>query len=112
MKQAEDVDEIREMFREAEDSPRGSRRSRPASKSNSRPLLQKDVEMRDLLGFDQEALLNVYRCMFDIDTGAVPGGCEGGAPVPQPVAIAVSDRAPAGWATRPHGQNISIASTA
>ncbi len=36
---------------------------------------QSDLEVRDGLIRDQEALLNVYRCRFDIDTGLVPGGC-------------------------------------
>lgn len=38
------------------------------------------VEERDALISAQEALLNVYRCMFDIDTSVVPGGCS-----PEPV---------------------------
>lgn len=36
------------------------------------------IAVRDQLIADQEALLNVYRCMFDIDTEVVPGGCAGG----------------------------------
>ena len=36
---------------------------------------QRDVEVRDGLIADQEALLNVYRCQFDVDTQLVPGGC-------------------------------------
>ena len=40
-----------------------------------------DIEVRDRLIADQEALLNVYRCMFDVDTEVVPGGCADGAPV-------------------------------
>ena len=39
-----------------------------------------DVQIRDRLVADQEALLNVYRCRFDIDTQVVPGGCQGGQP--------------------------------
>lgn len=35
-----------------------------------------DVEVRDRLIADQEALLNVYRCQFDVDTRLVLGGCE------------------------------------
>ena len=31
--------------------------------------------VRDVLVREQEALLNNYRCMFDIDTQVVPGGC-------------------------------------
>ena len=39
-----------------------------------------DIEVRDRLVADQEALLNVYRCMFDVDVEVVPGGCANGAP--------------------------------
>jgi len=41
-----------------------------------------DIEVRDGLIQNQEALLNVYRCRFDVDTQIVPGGCVDGAPVP------------------------------
>ena len=34
-----------------------------------------DVEVRDRLIAAQEALLNAYRCLFDVDAEAVPGGC-------------------------------------
>ncbi len=44
-----------------------------------------DVAARDRLIADQEALLNVYRCRFGVDTHAVPGGCADGAPA-QPAA--------------------------
>ncbi len=36
---------------------------------------QNDLDVRDRLIQSQETLLNVYRCMFDIDTQIVPGGC-------------------------------------
>ena len=39
-----------------------------------------DVEVRDRLIADQEALLNTYRCMFGVDVEVVPGGCSSGAP--------------------------------
>ncbi|WP_419845615.1 hypothetical protein [Candidatus Poriferisocius sp.] len=39
-----------------------------------------DVEARDGLIANQEALLNTYRCRFNIDTEIVPGGCADGAP--------------------------------
>ena len=39
-----------------------------------------DVGVRDRLIADQEALLNVYRCMFGVDVEVVPGGCADGAP--------------------------------
>ncbi|MDE0605304.1 MAG: hypothetical protein OXI18_12955 [bacterium] len=41
-----------------------------------------DIEVRDGLIQNQEALLNVYRCRFDVDTQIVPGGCIDGAPAP------------------------------
>ena len=39
-----------------------------------------DVAERDALVASQEALLNAYRCRFDIDIEAVAGGCWGGVP--------------------------------
>ena len=42
--------------------------------------LVKEIEVRDRLIADQEALLNAYRCMFTVDVAAVPGGCANGAP--------------------------------
>ena len=39
-----------------------------------------EVVKRDELIFNQEALLNVYRCLFGVDTQVVPGGCADGAP--------------------------------
>ena len=41
-----------------------------------------DIEARDNLVQAQEALLNTYRCRFDIDTEIVPGGCIDGAAAP------------------------------
>ena len=38
-------------------------------------LTAQDVEVRDRLIVAQEALLNSYRCLFNIDTEIVPGGC-------------------------------------
>ena len=51
---------------------------------------QQDIDVRDGLIQNQEALLNVYRCQFDVDTQLVPGGCaegegEGEATVDDPV---------------------------
>ncbi len=63
-----------------------------------------DVRVRDDLIAEQEALLNVYRCRFDIDTQVVAGGCGDGRPVeaaavpvpfagaPSAAEIAVRDR--------------------
>lgn len=39
-----------------------------------------DIAARDILIWAQEALLNTYRCRFDVDTQIVPGGCIDGAP--------------------------------
>ncbi len=46
---------------------------------------QNDIDVRDGLIQNQEALLNVYRCQFDVDTQLVPGGCtaDGGEVDPQ-----------------------------
>ena len=41
-----------------------------------------DIEVRDGLIQNQEALLNVYRCRFDVDTQIVPDGCIDGVPAP------------------------------
>jgi len=38
-------------------------------------VTQQTIAIRDQLVFDQEALLNVYRCRFGVDTQVVPGGC-------------------------------------
>ncbi len=43
-------------------------------------LTPEDITLRDALIVEQEALLNVYRCRFDIDTEEVPGGCVYGQP--------------------------------
>lgn len=41
---------------------------------------QDDIAIRDNLIAAQETLLNVYRCQFGFDIGAVPGGCTAGYP--------------------------------
>ncbi len=43
-------------------------------------LLRQQLEARDELIAQQEALLNTYRCRFGIDITAVPGGCSSGQP--------------------------------
>ncbi len=43
-----------------------------------------DVSRRDRLVADQEALLNTYRCMFDVDTALVPAGCTNDRPTRPP----------------------------
>ena len=47
-------------------------------------VTQQDIELRDDLVFAQEALLNVYRCLFGVDAHIVPGGCNGTEPAQQP----------------------------
>lgn len=49
------------------------------SAQEGQPALQ-DIAERDGLISAQEALLNAYRCRFNIDTIVVPGGCANGAP--------------------------------
>lgn len=39
-----------------------------------------EIAQRDQLITEQEALLNIYRCRFDIDTHLLAGGCVDGAP--------------------------------
>ncbi len=60
-----------------------------------------DIAVRDELIADQEALLNAYRCRFDIDTEQVPGGCAGGVPA-QPAA------GPAGFDGEPTADDIAV----
>ncbi|MYG71800.1 MAG: hypothetical protein F4197_04885 [Acidimicrobiia bacterium] len=43
-----------------------------------------DIQLRDKLIADQESLLNVYRCQYDVDTHIVPGGCTSGKPAQDP----------------------------
>lgn len=43
-----------------------------------------DIEVRDKLIANQEALLNTYRCMFSVDTQVVPGGCSNVSPALPP----------------------------
>ena len=42
-----------------------------------------DITARDQLIFNQESLLNSYRCRFNVDTQIVPGGC----PTPGPISL-------------------------
>ena len=39
---------------------------------------QNNIDVRDGLIQNQETLLNIYRCQFDVDTQLVPGGCAEG----------------------------------
>ena len=52
---------------------------------------QQDIDVRDDLIANQEALLNVYRCRFDVDTEIVPGGCTGGEPAPAQASLPHAD---------------------
>ena len=45
----------------------------------NQPTLE-DIAVRDTLIADQETLLNAYRCLFNIDTHVVLGGCTDGHP--------------------------------
>lgn len=40
-----------------------------------------DIGEMDRLILEQEGLLHVYRCRFDVDIELVPGGCRNGMPV-------------------------------
>ena len=52
-----------------------------AQVSSGNGVAKGDVQLRDDLIADQESLLNTYRCLYNIDTHVVPGGCAGGKPV-------------------------------
>ncbi|WP_419930254.1 hypothetical protein [Candidatus Poriferisocius sp.] len=52
---------------------------------------QQDIDARDQLIQNQEALLNVYRCRFDVDTQIVPGGCVDGRPFDPTAPLPVPD---------------------
>ena len=52
-----------------------------AQGTSDRARLQIEIAERDQLIVSQESLLNVYRCMFDVDTDIVTGGCAHGRPV-------------------------------
>ncbi|MCY3889882.1 MAG: N-acetylmuramoyl-L-alanine amidase [bacterium] len=51
-----------------------------AQNASSGGFTSEDVAERDNLIAAQETLLNVYRCRFGVDIGAVPGGCTNGYP--------------------------------
>lgn len=55
-----------------------------AETASAQLVSQAEIVQRDRLIADQEALLNVYRCQFDIDTSIVPGGCGDRPPQPTP----------------------------
>ena len=51
-----------------------------AQSTSSNGATVSDIALRDQLIFNQESLLNTYRCLFSIDTQVVPGGCTAGSP--------------------------------
>ena len=62
--------------------PGGCRNGAPALPASSPQSFagtptHQDITTRDQLVVNQEALLNAYRCQFNIDTQIVPGGCAG-----------------------------------
>ena len=59
-----------------------------------------DIDVRNGLIAAQESLLNVYRCMFNIDTQVVPGGCVGRQPS-ESAPVPISPRASGCGATVP-----------
>ncbi len=62
-----------------------------------------DIAVRDRLVAAQEALLNAYRCRFDIDTEVVPGGC----PDPDPEPAEELWGGGTGWAYNSRGQPVA-----
>ncbi|MCY3966978.1 MAG: hypothetical protein OXF21_00190, partial [bacterium] len=60
-----------------------------------------DIKLRDNLIADQANLLNAYRCLFDVDTELVAGGCEDNAPVGPKVE-------PAGFEAQPTHEDLAL----
>lgn len=77
---------------------RGGQPARPPAEPS--PFLgtptSHEIGVRDELVASQEALLNVYRCRFVIDTHIVPGGCSGGVPSNTKGRISVPQAPPSG----------------
>lgn len=74
---------------------------------------QQDVDARDALIESQEALLNVYRCRFDVDTEVVPGGCVDGEPFDPTGPLSVPDSSlpparPTGFAPGDTGPGFTV----
>ena len=55
-----------------------------------------DISVRDQLIANQESLLNTYRCLFSVDTEAVPGGCADGNPSQGPTQPGTYEGTPTG----------------
>ena len=55
-----------------------------AEPASAQSVSQAEIDQRDQLIAAQKALLNDYRCRFDVDTSFVPGGCGAEAPGPTP----------------------------
>ena len=53
-----------------------------------------DISIRDQLIANQESLLNTYRCLFDVDTEAVPDGCIDGNPARGPILAGTFENTP------------------
>ena len=77
---------------------------------------QHALEVRDRLVDEQEALLNVYRCLFNVDTHIVPGGCGELAPENPFTSVSVTgqhacgvraDQTIACWGSNSSGESIS-----
>ncbi len=58
--------------------------SAAAQEADEPETLLRYIAERDALIASQESLLNNYRCMFNIDTNLVPGGCQNGRPIHRP----------------------------
>ena len=54
-----------------------------------------NITIRDQLIANQESLLNTYRCLLNVDTDAVPGGCANGTPSGGPTQPGVFEGTPA-----------------
>ena len=58
---------------------------------HSREQLISEIETRDALIGNQESLLNTYRCLFNVDTQVVPGGCGDAEPATEQPTPAVQE---------------------
>ena len=56
----------------------------PTQDTGPQDAARADVVVRDSLIANQETLLNTYRCLFNVDTEVVPGGCSEGKPAGGP----------------------------
>ena len=62
--------------------------------ASAQQVSRQDIEAREELIAAQETLLNVYRCLFGVDTQVVPDGCTDGRPTRGPTAAGAFEGTP------------------